>query len=73
MPQEIYQEKSMENIKFESLTVSLGERYLYYHNNGCEHIIIIKDIRSYNKNCDKPFIEDYPSLKFLVLILIILE
>lgn len=60
-----FQADSMDKTTFKSLKLSLGERYLYYHNKKCEHIIIFTDIRSYNKVSDKKYIESYPDITFL--------
>ena len=36
---------SIEDVRFDSLTVRLGQPYLYQHQGDCEHLIIFSDIR----------------------------
>lgn len=53
---------SMENTKFEDLTVRLGYPYVYQHQGNCEHLIVFSDVRLLHKN-DPLSSQSYPILR----------
>lgn len=53
---------SMEDTKFQDLTVRLGYPYLYQHYGNCEHLFTISDIRLISAT-DSLIREQYPLLK----------
>lgn len=55
---------SMEDTKFEDLTVRLGYPYLYQHSGNCEHLFTISDIRLISAT-DSLIREHYPLLKIV--------
>ncbi|XP_037033559.1 snRNA-activating protein complex subunit 3 [Bradysia coprophila] len=55
---------SMEDTKFEELTVRLGYPYLYQHYGNCEHLFTISDIRLISAT-DSLVRERYPMLKIV--------
>lgn len=36
---------SMQGVTFQSLTIRLGQPYLYIHQGNCEHLIVFSDLR----------------------------
>lgn len=55
---------SMEDTKFQDLTVRLGYPYLYQHYGNCEHLFTISDIRLISAT-DSLIREQYPLLKIV--------
>lgn len=55
---------SMEDIKFQDLTVRLGYPYLYQHYGNCEHLFTISDIRLIS-GTDSLIRAHYPLLKIV--------
>lgn len=55
---------SMEDVKFQDLTVRLGYPYLYQHYGNCEHLFTISDIRLISAT-DLLIREHYPLLKIV--------
>ncbi len=56
--------KSMEETKFQDLTVRLGYPYLYQHYGNCEHLFTISDIRLLSAT-DSLIRDQYPLLKIV--------
>lgn len=56
--------ESMEDTKFQDLTVRLGYPYLYQHYGNCEHLFTISDIRLISAT-DSLIREQYPLLKIV--------
>lgn len=51
--------KTMEDTKFEDLSIFIGKKYLFCHSGDCEHIITFDEIREIGDNDSKNF-QDYP-------------
>lgn len=53
-----FHRKSMEETKFDDLTIRLGYPYLYCHQGNCEHLFTISDIRYVPRN--RLHVSNYP-------------
>jgi len=53
---------AMEDRRFEDLWVRLGAGApgLFCHQGGCEHVVVIKDVRVHNPDADPPLVSQYP-------------
>ncbi|KAI2805844.1 hypothetical protein RDWZM_009470 [Blomia tropicalis] len=54
-----FEEKSMVETRFESLSFHLGFPYLYMHGNNCEHLLVFTDLQMYIPNLNDP-VSKYP-------------
>lgn len=52
----------MENITFRDIQLRLGTGSpgLYCHQSCCEHLLIVHDIRTFDRDCDPNFTDEYP-------------
>lgn len=44
-PEEVFNNKSMADTRFEELEIVLGKPYLYRHQSSCDHLFIFNDVR----------------------------
>jgi hypothetical protein len=55
----------MNHTELKNLRVVFGRPYLFRHMNGCDHMIVFKDIRLFDKNGIDPDIKKkYPFMVF---------
>ena len=40
-----FQATSMQGVRFQDLTIRLGQPYLYVHQGNCEHLLVFSDLR----------------------------
>ncbi|KAI7884161.1 hypothetical protein K492DRAFT_204852 [Lichtheimia hyalospora FSU 10163] len=58
-----YQRQDMQGVTFEDLTLELNKPYLFLHQDGCQHVIMVRDIRIHSKH-DPPLRSSYPMVTY---------
>lgn len=55
---------SLENVKFNDLTIRLGCPYLYRHMGDCEHLLVFQWLRMWNPHIDRNTYSSYPRVSW---------
>ena len=55
---------SLENVKFNDLTIRLGCPYLYRHMGDCEHLLVFQWLRMWNPHVDRNTYSSYPRVSW---------
>ncbi|KAJ8660198.1 hypothetical protein O0I10_004057 [Lichtheimia ornata] len=58
-----YQRHDMQGVTFEDLSLELNKPYLFLHQDGCQHVIMVRDIRIHSKH-DPPLRSSYPMVTY---------
>lgn len=59
-----FSKANMEETTFSDVYLRLGDgaTYLYCHAGGCEHALLVTDVRAFDGACDPPLVRHYPFL-----------